>query len=118
MNTFNRRNFLFASSGAAAGSLLLPGVAEADDASPYAGSGLVTGKPKPLKHKEIPGFLSAAQIAPHHTAHYDGALKAFTGIDQKFEDSFLKGAAIDAAAFETLKRQQSSRGNSVILHEL
>jgi Fe-Mn family superoxide dismutase len=116
----DRRNFLFASSGAAAGSLLVPGLAEADegDKSPYAGSGLVTGTLKPLRHKEVPGFLSAAQIAPHHTAHYGGALKAFVGIDQKFEESFAKGMAIDAAAFETLKRQQSSRGNSVILHEL
>jgi Fe-Mn family superoxide dismutase len=116
----DRRNFLFASSGAAAGSLLVPGLAEADegDKSPYAGSGLVTGTLKPLRHKEVPGFLSAAQMAPHHTAHYGGALKAFVGIDQKFEESFAKGTAIDAAAFEMLKRQQSSRGNSVILHEL
>lgn len=116
----NRRNFLFASSGAAAGSLLVPGLAAADDAdkSPYAGSGLITGKPKPLRHKSVPGFLSAEQIAPHHTAHYGGALKAFAGIEEKFEESFLKDKAIDAAAFETLKRQQSSRGDSVILHEL
>jgi Fe-Mn family superoxide dismutase len=116
----DRRHFLFASSGAAAGSLLVPGLAEADDGdkSPYAGSGLVTGALKPLRHKEVPGFLSAAQIAPHHTAHYGGALKAFVGIEQKFEESFAKGTAVDAAAFETLKRQQSSRGNSVILHEL
>jgi Fe-Mn family superoxide dismutase len=116
----HRRNFFFASSGAAAGSILVPGYADAagDDRSPYAGSGLVTGTPKPLRHKEVPGFLSAAQIAPHHTAHYGGALKAFTGIEQKFEEGFAKGTAIDAAAFETLKRQQSSRGNSVVLHEL
>lgn len=116
----NRRNFLFTSSGAAAGSLVVPGLAESaeGDPSPHAGSGLVTGTPKPLRHKEVPGFLSAAQIAPHHTAHYGGALKAFAAIDQKFEDSSQKGTAIDAAAFETLRRQQSSRGNSVILHEL
>lgn len=116
----DRRNFLFVSSGAAAGSLVVPGLADADDAdkSPYAGSGLITGTPKPLRHKEVPGFLSAAQIAPHHTAHYGGALKAFTGIDQKFEDSFAKGTPIDPAAFETMQRQKSSRGNSVLLHEL
>jgi len=116
----DRRSFFFASSGAAAGSLLVPGFAEADEAdkSPYAGSGLITGTPKPLRHKEVPGFLSAAQIAPHHSAHYGGALKSFVGIDQKFEDAFLKGTAIDPAAFETLQRQKSSRGNSVILHEL
>lgn len=116
----DRRTFFFASSGAAAGSLLAPGLAGADApaGSPYAGSGLVIGTPKPLRHKEVPGFLSAAQIAPHHTAHYGGALKAFAGIDQKFEDHFQKGTAIDPAAFETLQRQKSSRGNSVVLHEL
>jgi Fe-Mn family superoxide dismutase len=115
----NRRTFLFASSGAAAGSLVVPELGEAAEGeSVYAGSGLITGTPKPLRHKEVPGFLSAAQIAPHHTAHYGGALKALVGIEQKFEASFAKGPAIDAAAFETLKRQQSSRGNSVILHEL
>ena len=120
MNAPNRRNFLFASSGAAAGSFLVPGLVEADEAdkSPYAGSGLITGTPKPLRHQEVPGFLSAAQIAPHHTAHYGGALKAFVGIDQRFEESFAKGTAIDAAAFETLQRQKSSRGNSVLLHEM
>lgn len=116
----NRRNFLFASSGAAAGSLLVPGFTEADegDKSPYAGSGLITGTVKPLKHKEVPGFLSAAQIAPHHTAHYGGALKAFVGAEEKFEANFTKGTALDPAAFERLKQIQSSRGDSVILHEL
>ena len=116
----NRRTFLFTSTGAAAGSLLVPGLAEGQDrdGSPYAGSGLITGTPKPLRHKAVPGFLSAEQIAPHHTAHYGGALKAFVGIDQKFEESFAKGTPIDAAAFETMQRQKSSRGNSVVLHEL
>jgi Fe-Mn family superoxide dismutase len=116
----NRRNFLFASSGAAAGSLVAPGLAEGEDGekSPYAGSGLVTGTPKPLRFKEVPGFLSAEQVAPHHTAHYGGALKAFNGIEQRFEESFRKGTAIEAAAYEALQRQKSSRGNSVVLHEL
>ena len=116
----NRRNFLFASSGAAAGSMWVPGLAEAYAAeeSLFAGSGLITGTPKPPRHKEVPGFLSAAQIAPHHAAHYGGALKAFVGVEQKLEDSFTKGTAIDAAAFERMKQIQSSRGNSVILHEL
>ena len=114
----DRRNFLFASSGAAAGSLVVPGLAAADEKSPFADSGLVTGKPKALRHKEIPGFLSAAQIAPHHTANYGGALKAFVGIEEKFEASFSQNKPIDPAAFETLQRQKSSRGISVILHEL
>jgi Fe-Mn family superoxide dismutase len=120
MDPLDRRNFLFASSGAAAGTLVVPGLAGADDGekSPYAGSGLVTGRPKPPRHTEVPGFLSAAQIAPHHTAHYGGALKAFVGVEERFEAAFAKGTAIDAAAFERLKQLQSSRGNSVLLHEL
>jgi Fe-Mn family superoxide dismutase len=118
MSHFSRRNFLLASSGAAAGSFLAPGLAAAGEKLDLATSGLVTGSPKPLRHKEVPGFLSAAQIAPHHTAHYGGALKAFVSIEGKFEDSFTKGTAIDATAFETLQRQKSSRGNSVVLHEM
>lgn len=120
--SFSRRNFVFLSSGAALGNLVVsgPGTAEgADDTGvDYSQSGLVTGQPKPLKHREIPGFLSAAQIAPHHTAHYGGALKAFVGIDAKFEDSFQKGTAIDPSAYDAMQRTKSSRGNSVILHEL
>jgi len=119
MTNIHRRGFLFASSGAAVGSLLVPGFADGqDDKSPFAGSGLVTGNLKPLRHKEVPGFLSAAQIAPHHSAHYGGALKTFVSIDEKFEESFNQGKPVDAAAYETMQRQKSSRGNSVILHEL
>jgi superoxide dismutase, Fe-Mn family len=55
---------------------------------------------------------------PHHTAHYGGALKAFAGAEAKFEESFTKGTALDPTAFERLKQIQSSRGNSVVLHEL
>ena len=116
----SRRNFFFASSGAAAGSLLIPGLCEAAEGEKldFSTSGLTTGNVKPLKHKEIPGFLSAQQIAPHHTAHYGGALKTFVSIDAKFEDSFQKGTVIDPAAYETMQKQKSSRGNSVILHEM
>jgi superoxide dismutase, Fe-Mn family len=119
MPLITRRNFFFASSGTAAGSLLVPGLAEAEDggAVDFSQSGLVTGQPKPLKHKEIPGFLSAAQIAPHHTAHYGGALKAVGAADAKLEESTKAGTAVDPAAFAQLKRLINSRGNSVILHE-
>ena len=118
-----RRDFLFFSSGAAFGNLLVPGVAVADEPDSHSGvdwsaSGLVTGKAKQLKHKEIPGFLSAAQIAPHHTAHYGGALKAFMTIEAKFEEKFARGMAIDSFAFDAMQRTKSSRGNSVVLHEL
>ncbi len=117
-----RRNFFFASSGAAAGALLAPGLLEGQEPAPakldWSASGLATGAPKPLKHKEIPGFLNAAQIAPHHTAHYGGALMAFTGIDAKFEQSYRAGTALDPHAFEAMQKLKSSRGNSVLLHEL
>ena len=73
MNDLSRRVFLFASSGAAAGAFIVPGIAEAqEDLSVQSKSGLITGSPKPLRYNSIPGFLSAEQIAPHHTAHYEG----------------------------------------------
>lgn len=122
MDLFNRRNFIFASSGAAAGALTVPGLLEASEAAgtnelDYSTSGLVTGQLKPLKLKEIPGFLSAAQIAPHHTAHYGGALKAVVAADTKLEESLKSGTPTDPAAFAHLKRLINSRGNSVVLHE-
>ena len=118
----NRRNFLFASSGAAAGSLLVPGLLEAQEKpqtaqNDFASSGLVTGLLKPLKHSEIPGFLSAAQIAPHHTAHYGGALKAVVAADAKLEEASKSGVAANPNEFAHLKRLVNSRGNSVVLHE-
>jgi len=120
MSQFSRRNFLFVSSGAAAGSLLVPGLAEAADElhDHFAQSGLVTGQPKPLRHDSIPGFLSAEQIAPHHTAHYGGALKGYSAADKRLEESVKTGQAIDAAAYGALERSRTSKGNSVILHEL
>ena len=64
--------------------MLAPGLSEADPGSQhFATSGLVTGVPQPLRHKEIPGFLSAEQIAPHHTAHYGGALKGYSAADAR-----------------------------------
>jgi Fe-Mn family superoxide dismutase len=115
----NRRNFVFASSGAAIGSLTVPGIAaEQPNSSPYPDSGLVTGLPKPLRYKQLPGFLSAAQIAPHQAAHYGGALRAFNDVEQKL-GGYLNGTMpIDAAALQRVKQLQSSRGNSVLLHEL
>lgn len=120
MNPLSRRNFLFASSGAAAGTFAASGLAEAAEPEriDYSTSGLVTGQLKPLKHKEIPGFLSAAQIAPHHTAHYGGALKALVAADTRLDEATKAGQTVDAAAFSSLKRTINSRGNSVLLHEL
>ncbi len=120
MNNLSRRNFLFASSGAAAGTMLVSGLpeAEAADGVNFSASGLVTGKPKPLRHKSIPGFLSAEQIAPHHTAHYGGALRGYSALDAKLERSIKEGTAIDASAYGAMQRARQSKGNSVILHEL
>jgi Fe-Mn family superoxide dismutase len=120
MSQYSRRNFLFISSGAATGSMLVPGLSNAaDDAhNHFTDSGLVTGQPKPLRHNSIPGFLSAEQIAPHHTAHYGGALKGYSEADARLEESAKTGQAIDAAAYGALERSRTSKSNSVILHEL
>jgi Fe-Mn family superoxide dismutase len=116
----NRRQYLFLSTGAAVGSLVASEVAPAQvpDESGYAASGLTTGDLKPLRHTEVPGFLSAEQIAPHHSAHYGGALRAFMNVESEFDKSFETGAPIKGPAFDRMKQIQSSRGNSVLLHEL
>jgi Fe-Mn family superoxide dismutase len=102
--------------------MLVPGVAEAQDAdspgSNFSHSGLVTGQPKPLKHESIPGFLSAKQIVPHHTAHYGGALKGYSAADARIEASIRSENSLDNAAYGALKRTITSKGNSVVLHEM
>ena len=120
MNNVSRRGFVFLSSGAIAGNFVTSGLAEADDtthATNFSHSGLVTGKPKPLKHASIPGFLSAEQIAPHHTAHYGGALKGYSAADARLEAGVKSGEAVDSTAYGALKRAVNSKGNSVVLHE-
>ena len=110
MKGISRREFVFLSSGATVGNLVVSGV-EAADAAPgaapagvdFSHSGLVTGQPKPLKHKSIPGFLSAEQIAPHHTAHYGGALRGYSAADAKVEQAVKAGKPLDPAAFGSLK---------------
>ena len=120
MNHLSRRNFLFVSSGATAGTMLVSGISEAEgaDGIDFSSSGLVTGKPKPLRFSSIPGFLTAEQIAPHHTAHYGGALRGYSGLDAKLENSIKAGTTIDASAYGAMQRARQSKGNSVLLHEL
>ena len=123
MNQFNRRDFVFLSSAAAVGNMVVPGIASAGEHDhahrlDFSHSGLVTGKPKPLKHKSIPGFLSAEQIAPHYTAHYGGALRGYSAADAKVEASIKSGQPLGGAAYGALKRTISSKGNSVMLHEM
>ncbi|MEX0715617.1 MAG: Fe-Mn family superoxide dismutase [Planctomycetaceae bacterium] len=122
MSGISRRDFVLMSSGAAAGNLLVAGLAFGDETAEHgpawSESGRVTGQPKPLKQEAIPGFLSAEQIAPHHTAHYGGALNGYLAADKRLEESARSGTPLDAAAFGALKRTINSRGNSVVLHEL
>ena len=58
------------------------------------------------------------EVAPHHTAHYGGALKGYKAADSKLETATKDGAALGGDAFGALKRMISSKGNSVVLHEL
>ncbi|MCI0333253.1 MAG: Fe-Mn family superoxide dismutase [Planctomycetes bacterium] len=120
--TASRRDFLFVSSGAALGNMIASGLAPADEPGErgvdFSRSGLITGQPKPLKHESIPGFLSAEQIAPHHTAHYGGALKGYLAANSRLEKGAKSGESIEMATFGALKRAVNSKGNSVVLHEM
>ncbi len=119
MADLSRRGFLLASSGAAAGTFMVSGVAAAaGDNNELSHSGLVTGRPKPLRYQSIPGFLSAEQIAPHYTAHYGGALRGYTAADSTLQSSIVSGTSIDGNAYGALQRARTSKGNSVLLHEL
>lgn len=122
MDANHRRTFLFLSTGAALGNFAAPGLNAAHHESAvgldFSHSGLVTGELKELKHKEIPGFLSAEQIAPHHTAHYGGALRGYKAADEKIEASVKGGEPLGAAEHGALKRSINSKGNSVVLHEM
>ena len=114
MTKINRRKFLFRSSGAALGSLLVSGLAAEGDQGPQSDSGLVTSESKPLKYASIPGFLSEAQISPHHKAHYGGALRGYVDLDQKLQAA--APGSKDAVA--SMIRARVSKGNSVLLHEV
>lgn len=118
MGTLSRRGFIFASSGAAAGTFMASGFANAGKNSDLPHSGLVTGQPKPLRYKSIPGFLSAEQLAPHHTAHYGGALRGYSAADTELQTSISTGVTIESNAYGALQRARTSKGNSVLLHEL
>lgn len=118
MTQLSRRGFLFASSAAAAGSFIAPALAKPSDQDHASKSGLITGVPKPLPYESIPGFLSAGQIAVHHSAHYGGALRGYTAADNKLESSIVDGVAIDSDAYSALQRARTSKCNSVLLHEL
>jgi len=107
-----RREFMALSAGAA----FLGGLpAEAQEAG---GSGLVTGKIKPMKYEALPGFLSKEQLTPHHLAHYGGALKSLLQIDTEIDGADRSKANANYSAIRELKKEEVHAMNSVILHEL
>ncbi len=118
MNNLSRRNFLHTTSTAAVGALLLPHIATASINKDLPQSGLVTGVPNALRYDAIPSFLSAAQIAPHYTAHYGGALRGYIAADDKLQSNIINTTTIDTNAYGALQRARTHKGNSVLLHEL
>lgn len=81
-------------------------------------SGLVTGKPKPLKYEEIPGLLTREQVTPHYQAHYGGALKRFTAIEQQLDGLYQGKEPLTGDALTFMHKDKINRMNSVVLHEL
>ena len=118
----NRREILQTASLLGISAAALTSVTTADAAesgssiSPQ--SGLVTKQLKPLKYEEIPGLLTKAQVTPHYTAHYGGALKRFVTLDQQI-DTLLKGTEpLGGDAYTLMQKDKINRMNSVLLHEL
>lgn len=116
-NRLVRREVLRGFAGCAAG-IMVAEVAPAAAQPGPAQSGLVTGQLKPLPYTELPGFLSAAQLKPHHTAHYGGALKALQADETQLDQMLKGGGPLGGAAFGALQKDKVNRANSVVLHEL
>ncbi|MCK5925117.1 MAG: hypothetical protein KAG10_04420, partial [Methylococcales bacterium] len=104
------------SSIATASAIILPKISKANNPKEILGrkSGLVTGIPKPLRHKSIPNFLSTEQLALHFEAHYSGALRGYLAADKKIQNSTLIGSD----AYGATQRARAHKGNSVLLHEV
>ncbi|WP_425619018.1 superoxide dismutase [Anatilimnocola sp. NA78] len=81
-------------------------------------SGLVTGKMKALKYDAIPGLLTKEQVTPHYQAHYGGALKRFTTIEQQLDGLYAGKEPLGGDALTFIHKDKVNRMNSVLLHEL
>ena len=81
-------------------------------------SGLVTGRPKPLKYVEIPGLLTKEQVTPHYQAHYGGALKRFVSLEDELDKLLRSDEKLTGYAYGAMHKDKVSRMNSVLLHEL
>jgi superoxide dismutase len=80
--------------------------------------GLLVGRPgfqprtvMPLAYRELPGFLSRAQLDAHHAA-YAADVARLHEIDRSLQDE-----TVDAARYGDLRRAQVVTANSVLLHE-
>lgn len=117
-----RREVLRGFAGCAAGIMVAEMAPEAlaaeGDAGYVQASGLSTGQLKPLPYTELPGFLSKAQLSPHHTAHYGGALKALQSDEAQLEEMLKGDKPLGGLAFGALQKDKINRANSVVLHEL
>jgi Fe-Mn family superoxide dismutase len=81
-------------------------------------SGLMTGKMKPLKYEEIPGLLTKEQVTPHYQAHYGGALKRFTTIEQQLDGLYQGKEPLGGDTLVFIHKDKVNKMNSVLLHEL
>ena len=81
-------------------------------------SGLVTGKMKPLKYEAIPGLLTKEQVMPHYQAHYGGALKRFTTIEQQLDGLYQGKDTLSGDGLVFIHKDKVNKMNSVLLHEL
>ena len=81
-------------------------------------SGLITGKMKPLKYEAIPGLLTKEQVTPHYQAHYGGALKRFTTLEEQLGGLYQAQEPLAGDALLFMHKDKINRMNSVLLHEL
>ncbi|MCP5380971.1 MAG: Fe-Mn family superoxide dismutase [Kordiimonadaceae bacterium] len=118
--SISKRKFLNLAATTAASTLAAGAIstrANAQMASMDAMSGLKTGKMKPIRYSELPGFLSAAQIAPHYQKHYGGALNGHLDLDRQINE-MLESGKRDANAYATMQRARIDKGDSALLHEV
>lgn len=120
MTTVSRRRFI-ASVAAVAGAALArkAGAVTPPKESGLSHEGLLAGHPgfqprsaMPLPSEELPGFLSRAQLLPHH-AEYARVVERL-----KATEETLRRESVEGRQYAELRRTQVSAGNSVLLHEL
>jgi superoxide dismutase, Fe-Mn family len=121
MKNMTRRGFINTAALAASGGIAFNAVqsnAQGKMDSIDALSGLKTGVMKPMTYKELPGFLSAEQIAPHYKNHYGGALKGHLDSDKQLDAITRGDQAMNSDAYATIQRGRTTKGNSALLHEV